>query len=70
MPKFLEFLGVLFDIEKLKEFEEVELQFQTDAKKRKFFALLLARYSLMIQPEVDEDEVADLLEYYLRKNSL
>lgn len=70
MPKFLEFLGVLFDLEKLKKFEEVELRFQDDHRNREFFSKLIGRYSLMIQPELDEDEVADLIEHYLRKNSL
>lgn len=68
MSKLYESLGILFDMGKLAEYRNLELKF-TD-RNREFFAKILARYSMIIQPELDEDEVADLVSYYLTTNNL
>ena len=68
MKKFFHFLGTPLNLENLRQFEEAELDFK--GKDREFFSWLLARYSMMIQPELDEEEIQEVINDYLKQKHL
>lgn len=67
MPKLMEYLGQIFNMEKFRDYQEVTIKFKAE-RDRTYFAKLMARYSMMIQPELEEDEVSELIDTFLKQN--
>jgi hypothetical protein len=68
MYKFLQSMGFVFDMDKLLPYEENRVK--VGPADIAFFSKLLARYSLIIQPELDEEEVAEIIRKYLNERPL
>lgn len=68
MAKFLEYLGVLLNMEKLKKFDKVDMIFR--GKQAAVMACLLARFAYMMNQEIDEDEAAEIIEEFFERESL
>ena len=68
MSKFLQSMGLLYSMEELLPYEKLELKFGT--KEAEFFSKLIGRYSMIIQPELDEAEVAEIINDYLKTKHL
>lgn len=60
----LKYLRNMFGKKQMEKYADRTIQLEKD--ELEFFSVLLARYSQMIQPEVDENELADLIIDYLR----
>ena len=68
MPKFLDFLGMMLNLDKLKRFDGVDMLFRD--KQASMMACLLARFAYMMNQDIDEDESAEIIEDFFKINSL
>lgn len=68
MIKFLQFLGLVNNVHKLKPFENDRLPLKRYEKD--FFAAMLARYTYLINSQIDEDEATEIIFDFIKEQDL